>query len=125
MESELSLRILPELSDLTKAIDRITKSISKGLSKAIESPLNKLKDKLKMELDIGTKIAGPKLPQSSLKEMGKQIRKATSVKLYLDLKQANAKNLRFLLANFYLFTFSLLFALFFAPFYAFFFFFAL
>lgn len=106
MESELSLRILPELSDLTKAIDRITKSTSEGLSKAIESPLNKLK----MELDIGTKIAGPKLPQSSLKEMGKQIRKATNVKLDLDLKQANAKNLRFLLANFYIFTFSLLFA---------------
>ena len=110
MESELSLRILPELSDLTKAIDRITKSISEGLSKAIESPLSKLKDKLKMELDIGTKIADPKLPQSSLKEMGKQIRKATNVKLDLDLKQANAKNLRFLLAKFYLFTFSLLFA---------------
>lgn len=91
MKSELSLRIVPELSDLTKAIDKITKSTSEGLSKAIDTPLNKLKDTLKMELNIGKTIAGPKLPESSLKEMGKQIRKATNVKLDLDLKEANAK----------------------------------
>ncbi len=91
MKSELSLRIVPELSDLTKAIDKITKNTSEGLSKAIDTPLNKLKDRLKMELNIGTKIAGPKLPESSLKEMGKQIREATNVKLDLDLKEANAK----------------------------------
>lgn len=91
MKSELSLKIVPELSDLTKAIDRITKNTSEGLSKAIDTPLNKLKDTLKMELNIGKTIAGPKLPESSLKEMGKQIRKATNVKLDLDLKEANAK----------------------------------
>ena len=91
MKSELSLRIVPELSDLTKAIDKITKNTSEGLSKAIDTPLDKLKDRLKMELNIGTKIAGPKLPKSSLKEMGKQIREATNVKLGLDLKEANAK----------------------------------
>lgn len=91
MKSELSLRIVPELSDVTKAIDKITKNTSEGLSKAIDIPLDKLKDRLKMELNIGTKIAGPKLPESSLKEMGKQIREATNVKLNLDLKEANAK----------------------------------
>lgn len=91
MKSELSLRIVPELSDLTKAIDKITKDTSEGLSKAIDTPLNKLKDRLKMELNIGKTIAGPKLPKSSLKEMGKQIREATNVKLGLDLKEANAK----------------------------------
>lgn len=91
MKSELSLRIVPELDDLTKAIDKITKDTSDGLSKAIGTPLEKLKDRLKMELNIGTKIVGPKLPKSSLKEMGKQIREATNVKLGLDLKEANAK----------------------------------
>ena len=91
MKSELSLRIVPELSDLTKAIDKITKSTSEGLSKAIDMPLSKLKDKFKMELNIGTKLAGPKLPESSLKEMSKKIREATNVKLDLNLKEANAK----------------------------------
>lgn len=113
MESELSLRILPELSDLTKAIDRITKSISKGLSKAIESPLNKLKDKFKMELDIGTKIAGPKLPQSSLKEMGKKNKRSHECQARFRLKASQCQESKIfaskLLPFYILFTFCLIF----------------
>ncbi|WP_300449523.1 phage tail tape measure protein [uncultured Helicobacter sp.] len=91
MQTQISLKLIPELSQLSKAIDKITKDTSEGLSKAINAPLDKLKDKFKIESNIGKTLQGPKLPTQSIKEMQTKLKEAMRVKLDLDLSAANAK----------------------------------
>lgn len=91
MQTQISLKITPQLDDLTKAITKITKDTSEGLSKAINAPLDKLKDKLKMESSIGKSLQGPKLPPQTINEIQKKLKEAMRVKLDLDLSAANAK----------------------------------
>lgn len=91
MQTQISLKIIPQLDDLTKAITQITKDTSKGLSKAINAPLDKLKDKFKMESSIGKSLQGPKLPPQTINEIQKKLKEAMRVKLDLDLSAANAK----------------------------------
>lgn len=91
MQTQISLKIIPQLDDLTKAITQITKDTSEGLSKAINAPLDKLKDKFKMESSIGKSLQGPKLPPQTINEIQKKLKEAMRVKLDLDLSAANAK----------------------------------
>ncbi|WP_343354210.1 hypothetical protein V3I05_04850 [Helicobacter mastomyrinus] len=53
MQTQISLKLIPELSQLSKAIDKITKDTTQSLSKSLEEPIKKLNDKLKNELNIG------------------------------------------------------------------------
>ena len=57
MQTQISLKLIPELSQLSKAIDKITKDTTQSLSKSLEEPIKKLNDKLKNELNIGKGIA--------------------------------------------------------------------
>ena len=91
MQTQISLKLIPELSQLSKAIDKITKDTTQSLSKSLEEPIKKLNDKLKNELNIGKALQGPKLPTKAFDDIQKKLKEAMKVKLVLDLQEANAK----------------------------------
>lgn len=91
MQTQLTLKLVPEFNALSKAIDKVTKDTSLSLSKALDEPIKKLKDKIKNEGNIGKIFQGAKLPQNALDDMTKKLREAMKVKLDLDLADANAK----------------------------------
>nr|WP_300742662.1 phage tail tape measure protein [uncultured Helicobacter sp.] len=91
MQTQISLKLIPELSQLSKAIDKITKDTTQSLSKSLEEPIKKLNDKLKNELNIGKALQRPKLPTKAFDDIQKKLKEAMKVKLDLDLQEANAK----------------------------------
>ena len=85
MQSTLKLSITPELSALNSALDKINKRAF-GIGDALDKSLNGAIKSLKKEMD--RKLIGPKLEPKALKEMEKQIKKASIAKLELDTKEA-------------------------------------
>ena len=91
MQTEVTLRLIPELDHLTKAINKVTKDTEKSLSKSLDKPIDNLRNKINKELDFGKSIIGPKLPDSALNNLRNKLKEAASVKLDLDFQDANLK----------------------------------
>ena len=85
MQSTLKLSITPELSALNSALDKVNKKAF-GIGDALDKTLNGAIKSFKKEMD--RKLLGPKLEPKALKEMEKQIKKASIAKLELDTKEA-------------------------------------
>ena len=80
MQSTLKLSITPELSALNSALDKVNKR-ALGIGEALDKSLKNATAALKS-------LVGPKLEPKALKEMEKQIKKASIAKLELDTKEA-------------------------------------
>ena len=85
MQSTLKLSITPELSALNSALDKVNKR-ALGIGDALDKSLKNATAALKQELSKS--LVGPKLEPKALKEMEKQIKKASVAKLELDTKEA-------------------------------------
>ena len=85
MQSTLKLSITPELSALNSALDKVNKR-ALGIGEALDKSLKNATAALKQELSKS--LVGPKLEPKALKEMEKQIKKASIAKLELDTKEA-------------------------------------
>ena len=85
MQSTLKLSITPELSALNSALDKVNKKAF-GIGDVLDKSLNGAIKSFKREM--ARKLIGPKLEPKALKEMEKQIKKASIAKLELDTKEA-------------------------------------
>ena len=85
MQSTLKLSITPELNALNSALDKVNKRAF-GIGDVLDKSLNGAIKSFKKEMD--RKLIGPKLEAKALKEMEKQIKKASIAKLELDTKEA-------------------------------------
>ncbi len=85
MQSTLKLSITPELSALNSALDKVNKKAF-GIGDVLDKSLNGAIKSFKKEMD--RKLIGPKLEPKALKEMEKQIAKASIAKLKLDTTEA-------------------------------------
>ncbi|WP_034354755.1 phage tail tape measure protein [Helicobacter jaachi] len=91
MQTQLTIKLTPQLDNLTQAINKISKDTGEGISKALDTSIKSITQALRSENLIGKALQGPKLPQETLSHIKAQLAQATRVKLDLDLKEANAK----------------------------------
>ena len=87
MQSTLKLSITPELNALNSALDKVNKR-ALGIGEVLDKSLNGAIKSFKREM--ARKFLGlqTKLEPKALKEMEKQIKKASIAKLELDTKEA-------------------------------------